>query len=435
MSKMNFVVIGAALIVFASVATALRFGSMPIGIGEVAVILAFIWALRYRKAMLYIQHPIMLFWMSFIATVAVAMAVGTLKGASSLHTAAAYLYAGCFSLMALACLEQVSKQQFISFIKALSIIPGIMLFIPFLCFLTDSTDLAALFGINTEYPSRLSAWSTNPNQLALLLLPVPFWLLAVYRNTKWQGLHWLRYFGLLWAFFFLGISVRSDALLLAWIIGLPVLTAVAWAWIKPFNWKLFATTLAAFVLAFGAFKFMIDGPGREHLAKTEAVVVGAVSSLFGEKPSQTSGRTFAPGKSDSVMGVGFDQNKSGVRKTLWIHSYEVWLQSPLIGHGPGAFSYLDDPAKKEEAHNLGFDILTQAGIVGVLLFAALYLWLMFKACQARDPFSLTVLVVLLIFSGAHFMLRQPVFSLYMIICALAVKQGIFTALREKPQPN
>ncbi|WP_128873341.1 O-antigen ligase family protein [Pseudomonas sp. VI4.1] len=244
---------------------------------------------------------------------------------------------------------------------------------------------------------------------------------------------WLRNFLLLWAFFLLGICVRSDALLLAWTIGLPLLTIVASLWVKRVNWKMFATMLVAFVLAFSTFKVMIDGPGREQLLKIETAIVSTVSSMFGEAAPEQPKKAFAPGKSDSIIGVGFDENKGGVRKTLWIHAYDAWLQSPIIGHGPGAFSYLEDPTKKEEAHNLGFDMLTQVGIAGVLLFAALYLWLLFKAYQARDPYSLAVLIVLMLFSGAHFMLRQPVFSLYMIICALAVKNGSFTALREKPQ--
>ncbi|MDQ0121492.1 hypothetical protein J2W17_000429 [Pseudomonas lini] len=433
MGKVNFLSIGAALIVFASVATVLRFGNLPIGIGELAVMLLFLWALRYRGALRYLTHPIMLFWIGFIAIAAVAALLSPVEGASATHTAAAYIYTGCFSLMALACIEQTSKQEFSSFIKALGVIPVVLLAIPFLCFLTDSNELAQLFRINTDYPSRLSAWSTNPNQLALLLLPIPIWLMAVYRESNWQGARWLRNFLLLWAFFFLGICVRSDALLLAWCIGLPLLTIVASLWVKRINWKMFATMLVAFVLAFSTFKVMIDGPGREQLLKIETAIVSTVSSMFGEAAPEQPKKAFAPGKSDSIIGVGFDENKGGVRKTLWIHAYDAWLQSPIIGHGPGAFSYLEDPAKKEEAHNLGFDMLTQVGIAGVLLFAALYLWLLFKAYQARDPYSLAVLIVLMLFSGAHFMLRQPVFSLYMIICALAVKNGSFTALREKPQ--
>ncbi|NBA97275.1 O-antigen ligase [Pseudomonas sp. R5(2019)] len=438
MRKVNYISIGAALIVFASVATALRFGKLPIGIGELAVILLFLWALRYRQALGYLTHPIMLFWIGFITIAGVAAFFSPLTGASTVHTAAAYVYTACFSLMALACIDKASQEEFNSFIRALGIVPVVLLAIPFLCFLTDSYELSELFGINTDYPSRLSAWSTNPNQLAVFLLPIPIWLMAVYRDSNWQGARWLRNFLLLWAFFFLGICVRSDALLLAWCIGLPLLTFVASLWLKRINWKMFVTMLAAFVLAFGSFKYMIDGPGREKLIAAENAIINTVSSIFtptaGETRPKKIHRASAPGKSDSMIGVGFDQNKTGVRKTLWIHASEAWLLSPIIGHGPGAFSYLEDPAKKEEAHNLGFDMLTQVGIAGVLLFAALYLWLLVKAYQARDPYSLAVLIVLMVFSAAHFMLRQPVFSLYMIICALAIKKGSFTVAREKPQP-
>ncbi len=437
MRKTIYIPICAALVVFASVATALRFSNLPIGLGEVIVILLSLWALRYKHALRYVTHPIMVFWIGFITIAAIAAYFSPLKGAASAHTAAAYVYVAGFSLMALACLEQASREEFESFIKALGVVPAVLLIVPFLCFLTESHELARFFGINTDYPSRLSAWSTNPNQLALLLLPIPIWLMAVHRNSNWQGWRWLRNFLFLAAFFFLGICVRSDALLLAWTIGLPLLAIVTSLWVKRTNWKLLGTMLCAFVLAFSSFKFMIDGPGRERLIEIESSIVSAASSMFapadqGSTSPQAPKKATAPSKSDSLIGVGFDENKGGVRRTLWTHATEAWLQSPLIGHGPGAFSYLDDPATKEEAHNLAFDMLTQVGIAGVLLFSALYLWLLLKAFQARDPYSLTVLLVLMLFSGAHFMLRQPIFSLYMIICALAVQKGSFTALRDKP---
>ncbi|CAD5202327.1 O-antigen ligase family protein [Pseudomonas sp. FEN] len=438
MRRVNYISIGAALIAFASVATAPRFGKLPIGIGELAVIPLFLWTLCYRHAVRYLTHPIMLFWIGFITIAGIAALLSPLEGASSAHTSVAYVYTACFSLMALTCIEQASQQEFNSFIRALSSISIMLLAVPFFCFLTDSYKLAELLGINAEYP-RLSAWSANPNQLALFLLPIPMWLMAIYRDSNWHGAHWLRNFLLLWVFFLIGISVRSDALLLSWCIGLPLLAIMTLLWVKRSNWKMLTTMLVAFVLAFGSFKLVIDGPGRDKLIEVKIAVASAAASMFAPTDNETplSGPPIAsaPSKSDSMIGIGFDQNKAGVRETLWVHAYEVWLQSPIIGHGPGAFSYLEDPAKKEEAHNIGLDMLTQVGIAGVLLFAAMYLWLLVKAYQARDPYSLAVLVVLMVFSGAHFMLRQPVFSLYMIICALAVKNHSFTTMRRSLNPS
>ncbi|WMI98301.1 hypothetical protein RBU55_22480 [Pseudomonas chlororaphis subsp. aurantiaca] len=250
MRKLNYISIGAAITVFASVATALRFGNLPIGLGEFIVILLLLWALRYKHALRYITHPIMLFWICFIAIATAATLLSPLKGAATSHTTVAYIYVACFSLMALVCIEQASQQEFNSFIKALAVVPVVLLAIPFLCFLTDSYELAKFLGINTDYPSRLSAWSTNPNQLALLLLPIPIWLMAIHRDSNWHGAHWLCNFLLLWVFFFLGICVRSDALLLAWSVGLPLLAIATSLWVKRANWKMLATTLIAFALAF-----------------------------------------------------------------------------------------------------------------------------------------------------------------------------------------
>lgn len=408
MLKLNLISVGAALIVFASVATALRFANLPFGVGEIAVALLFLWSLRYKQALQYLTHPIMLFWIGFIAIAGLAAWVSPLKGGSSVHTAVAYVYAASCSLVALACIGQASQPDLNRFIKALIIVPIALLAFPFFCFITHACGLAEKLGIVTYTTPRLSGWSINPNQLAMFLLPLPIWFMAINREANWRGASLLGNFLLLWVIFLFGISVRSDALLISWCVGLLTLTLIAYFWQKPFNWKMFAALVAAFFLAFGTFKFMADGPGREYLSGTA--------------------------KSDSVLGVGFDKNKAGVRETLRNNATVAWLESPVIGNGPGAYSYLDDPQVKQEAHNLALDILTQTGLVGALLFGALYLWLIIRAYQARDPYSLVILIVLMIFSGAHFMLRQPIFSLYMIICAMAVRNGDFTTLRDKNQP-
>lgn len=408
MLKLNLISIGAALVVFASVATALRFSSLPLGVGEIAVALLFLWSLYYKQPLRYLTHPIMLFWIGFIAIAGLAAWFSPLKGGSSVHTAVAYVYAACCSLVALACIGQASQQDLNRFIKALIIVPIVLLVFPFFCFITQACGLAENLGVVTYSVPRLSGWSLNPNQLAMFLLPLPIWFMAINRDADWRGVRLLGNFLFLWVIFLFGISVRSDALLIAWCTGLLALALIAYFWQKPFQWKMFAALVIAFFLAFGTFKFMTDGPGHEYLS--------------------------GPTQSDSTLGVGFDKNKGGVRKTLRDNAIVAWLESPIIGNGPGAHSHLDDPEVKQEAHNLALDILTQTGLVGALLFGALYLWLMIKAYRARDPYSLVVLIALMIFSGAHFMLRQPTFSLYMIICAIAVRNGCFTTSREKNQP-
>lgn len=456
MHKSSVVPVIAALVAFLSVSTMLRFPGLPVGIGEVIVVLAACVFIRRGNFLQNLKHPLMLFWFAFIATAVVGYLVRKVQGEGTIHTSIAYIYAAGFTLIVLAYVGDLDKLGFQRFIRAMGTIPVLLLVIPLFIFLIGSVWLSDMLEINTTfYPSRVAAWSTNPNQLALFLLPVPIWLAAIYQNTQWQGLRLFKKFFFLWFFFFLGFCVRSDALLLAWCIGLPLLTGMAWWWLGRMNWKFFATMLAAFVLAFGSFKFFFDGPGQQLFQAMRADMVERLASHEPEKTDdgkdgkrsalyailerakalapQTAGDAEHPlkpgqptfGRSDSALGIGMDPNKAGVRKTLWIHALEVWKLSPIVGHGPGAFSYLDSPEQRQEAHNLLLDMLTQVGIVGVLLFAALYLWLMAGAIKARDPYSITLLVILMVFSGAHFMLRQPVFTLYMVMCAVIIRNRLF----------
>lgn len=460
MHKSSVVPVIAALVAFLSVSTMLRFPGLPVGIGEIIVVLAACVFIRRGNFLQNLKHPLMLFWFAFIATAIVGYCVRKVQGEGTIHTAIAYVYAAGFTLIVLAYVGDLNKVGFQRFIRAMGTIPVLLLAIPLFIFLIGSVWLSDMLEINTTfYPSRVSAWSTNPNQLALFLLPVPIWLAAIYQNTQWQGLRLFKKFFFLWFFFFLGFCVRSDALLLAWCIGLPLLTGMAWWWLGRLNWKFFATMLTAFVLAFGSFKFFFDGPGQQLFQSMRADFAERLASHEREaaanqeksgdagKPSAftailNSAKALAPkadddaghhaapgqpsfGRSDSALGIGMDPNKAGVRKTLWIHALEVWKLSPIVGHGPGAFSYLDSPEQRQEAHNLLLDMLTQVGVVGVVLFAALYLWLLAGAIKARDPYSITLLVILMVFSGAHFMLRQPVFTLYMVMCAVIIKNRLF----------
>ncbi|WMI98294.1 O-antigen ligase family protein [Pseudomonas chlororaphis subsp. aurantiaca] len=468
MDRKSVVPVMGALVAFLSVSTMLRFPGLPVGVSEVIVfVTALVFVFCRRSELLQnLKHPLMLFWGAFITTAVIGNLTGTVRGEATVHTGGAYLYAAGFTLIVLTYVDDLNQAEFQRFIRALSTIPILLLSIPLLVFFIGSDWLSDLLEINTSfYPSRVAAWSMNPNQLALFLLPVPIWLAAISQNSHWKGWRFFKKFFFLWFVFFLGFCVRSDALLLAWAVGIPFLTVVAWHWLKKVNWKFFATLIATFLLAFASFKFFFDGAGQRIFEVVRAEVsqkmssavlpvasdhdrnvdkapvsksTGAVFELVERLEHRASPTTEAPvppafGKSDSTIGIGMDPNKAGVRKTLWIHAFEVWKLSPVVGHGPGAFSYLDSPNERQEAHNLLLDLLTQVGIVGVAFFAVVYLWLVVGAIKARDPYSITLLVILMLFSGAHFMLRQPVFTLYMVICAVVIKKRLFEQVSEEQE--
>lgn len=453
----------AALVAFLSVSTMLRVPGLPVGVSELFVLFLAIVLIVKNKFLSHFKHPLILFWAFFIVTAVAGYITGSERGEGRIYTGAAYFYVACFTVVVLGYAADLERFEFHRYLRAIITIPVFLLFIPLSLFFSGDIWLSDRLGVNTDfYPSRVAAWSVNPNQLALFLLPIPFWLAAISQGQYCSKVRIVKTFVFLWFLFFLGFCVRSDALLLAWCIGIPLLTVLVSCWLKNINWRFFTTMLLAFLLAFVVFKCFFDGVGQpffdavqaqmKSLSSDPVVSVEDVNTDVFEQAipteihldqfdcecdskqvSQTDSVAPAFGRSDSVFGVGLDPNKVGVRKMLWIHAVDVWKLSPIFGHGPGAFSYLDMPGQKHEAHNLLLDMLTQVGVVGVALFAATLLWLVIGAIKAKDPFSLMLLLALIVFSGAHFILRQPVFMMYLVITAVAIEKRFFVLINTSRQ--
>jgi len=424
MTRASCVAPAAGLFAFASVATALRFAGLPFGVGELCGIVLVIVAVVRWRARDHLRHPLMLFWYGFGLATGVGFLFGSIQGSDVMHTAVAYVYAACLSLMALSFLDGISKRDLRRIIVVTSVLSVALLVVPFSGFLYGQNALTEALGVSHELPSRLSGWSKNPNQLAFFMLTLPIWLAAVLAEADWRGWRGVVNFLFLLVLSVFGLSIRSDGLVVSWVFGLSLLAVVTPLAGKA-NWRELGTMAAAFLVAFCLFKIFIDGFGCVPAEKAGSSVESVESGRNEGRWCLAAVTGFSPASSDSVFGIGFGENKGEVRERLWKHAIGAWRQSLVFGHGPGVFSYMDDPAEREEAHNIFLDILTQGGIVAAALFAALYLWLMAMAWKARDPYALTVLVILMLFGGAHFMLRQPMLTLNLALCAVVSGHGWF----------
>lgn len=426
----------AAFLMFLSVATTLRFSGAAIGVVEVFIlILATAVACKRRLLVLGINNQFVWFWLCFIVVAVLGYLTGSEHGAGVLHTGGAYLYMLVFTFVMVVGFSELGELELRNFIRAVVAVPVVLLVIPLLLFLYDAVRLSEWLLINTSYyPSRLSAWSENPNQLAFLLLPIPIWLAAISQRAQWTAWQTIRCFLSLFLVFFLGFCVRSDALLLAWAVSVFLLVVLGGWWQSKFEYRLFLIVFAAFMLAFLLFKGVVDKAGRQYFESGlmqgshtagDRILSGEAVMCDQQIKERENLSSRSIGRSDSAVGVGLDPNKFDARMGLWRNAVTVWKLSPLFGHGPGAFSYLMAPNEKQEAHNLLLDLLTQVGVVGVALFMALYLRLLVAAVRVRDSFSVAVLIALMIFSLAHFMLRQPIFMLFLVVTAMIVKKRLF----------
>lgn len=125
------------------------------------------------------------------------------------------------------------------------------------------------------------------------------------------------------------------------------------------------------------------GPGRRLLAG--AVLTGAIAVGFAVP--------LRPGHFGDL----------GLRAAIWDLAREEWTRSPLLGYGGDAWSGKypggEIPAASSPSlHNQWIDVLYAGGIVGLLLFAVLLAYLLFRGGTRGFPVAACVLLPVLIAS-------------------------------------
>lgn len=131
------------------------------------------------------------------------------------------------------------------------------------------------------------------------------------------------------------------------------------------------------------------GKSRKVLVGLVIAVVVAVASVFALKDT-------AIIKSSPVLSrltsISPNDITGASRLAMWTISYEAWLERPILGYGQDNFSYVFaskfNPERMgglepwyDRSHDVFFDWLIAAGILGLLSYLSLYavaLWLMWK---------------------------------------------------------
>lgn len=109
-----------------------------------------------------------------------------------------------------------------------------------------------------------------------------------------------------------------------------------------------------------------------------------------------------------------DQGQANVRYILWLNGILAFLESPLIGLGPGSFSGFSRPFESVECHNTIIDLLTNMGLVGLFIYL-FFLIKIFKSFYTNNSiFLFLMLFSVIIFSLFHNILRHPTFWLVLI---------------------
>ena len=360
-------------------ATQLRISGLPIGPGEV---LCLIWlllqvpALIRERGSLWADTAIrgfVLFW----GVMFFAMAAGSIKGLAqpawdaqrSAHDAFAYGFASLLSIAALSRFRghtaEAKHLLFLVLLIALSLNIGL--------WLVAKSQLGTMSAALMYSPTRFQGLANNPNQLAMLMVSLPFlsWYFIENSATKLVKLLSVLAMGVA---VFIGLQTGSDALKVSLLFGVGVLVLVIAhsTWYRKEGWR---WRVAALGVVLGAYVL--------------------------------SGLPYAIENSDGLaQNVAADK---GVRFALWAHAIQVWMEAPIFGLGPGAWSGIMAPFEGVEAHNSFLDLGMSAGIVGLIAYLGMLYWLSLHFLTNRCHALLAVLGVMILYSLFHYVLRHPFF--------------------------
>lgn len=368
---------------------------------------------------------------------------------SPAHDSAAYLFCWLLALnyatLRNTGSELVTQRLFCAFFvsAALALLLGVML--------SDTTGVNAIYG-----GWRWQHLSENPNQFALMVLPLP--LLAIHHlRTQPNGAASLLFgtTGLL--ALVLGWSSRSDALAVAWVMGgglvglrsLKTLVGRNAVPRRPTSRNSRNAAILLGLMVFGsAWQVRPVVEELNSMSLTSVFLVGSegnadasTASSIPAPATHATPHSLRPGHGDGSdgndgTGTGVtasvltspphkppdaDHNQGSVRSSLWYHAIAAIRRSPIVGFGPGAHSGFQGPFGGEEAHNTLLDWTTQTGVLGLLILALYLGWIFYTVAHYGNRPLTGMLLGLALFSIFHLTLRQPLFWLLPLLAVELAK--------------
>lgn len=369
------------LLVFAvvlSTATKLRLPSVPVGPGEVLLV---VWLTVAAARRLRGRRPLVtqgsrwfrLYWAVCLVAMAAGLLVAELlyeyQASGMAHDVAAYALVALFSVVLSSELQAESAKRLLRrYYSVVTLTLGLLLL------------LAVLGGPLADhlwYSTRFSGWARDPNQVAFQVAAAPFVLLHYAAERPGWHRWWLVVLAILAVV--IGIYSGSDSLLAAWPLAAIVGGAALYA-------RRFLTR---------------SGTYWSGVARMILMPVGLTAALVLAGPTMYEAITAGAG---AVFG---SMNQGAVRVALWGHGIEAFMLSPLVGLGPGAHSGVFAALSAGEAHNSYIQWATNTGVVGLCAFVGLMTGLLRRTWTRGSHWFVMALVSYVVLMSFHTALRHP----------------------------
>lgn len=391
--------IGSALLAFGLVlgtASQLRLPGVPLGIGEVCLVLWLGLASLHVLTGNSVRNPRALLWLgtfwvcfAFILSIGACLALlrpEVLDPVTILHDTFAYLLVAATSCLIAATMKaDGTLRQTQWFLIAFWNI-GLALQ------LAMGWQFIRVSAIDPWYWDRFRGWSENPNQLAIYCAVLTPLSLHLVLTAKGFG-RLAAVFSCL-ATFVVGRLTKSDTYLVAVAVSTPLFIVL-----RLRNWLISPEHRLSLRFAVAAFVAIAVIPLSLSLAPYAAAtaddVEGVAASLMKDRGGEATKAT------------------ANLRVQLWQDAMHIGLESGSLGLGPGP--HLEKPTGVTdkgvplplEAHNTLLDVFTQGGLLGVIAVVSLFAGTFLLLLRAKHDALAILIVALGIFCISHFILRHP----------------------------
>jgi O-antigen ligase len=374
-------------------ATQLRAPGVPLGVGESILVLwmCLVWQglLRGRPVRIpFYIRPFVYFFIVVVVILSIANVVQANRTGAfpplALHDTIAYVF--LVIMMLTFGLAQLPPAMAYGMLRTIVVL-GVGLFSLLLIVslrVQQIGDLVLSTGI------RFVGLAENPNQLGMLLAPMPF--LCLYFLLRARGMaQRLGFLVLLLLSIWVGLSTLSDAVLVAWLAAAVVLVVSA--------------------LLLRAQPYLI---GRS-IALNQLVILAnfvLVCLCVGFVVFSSSA---ALRLADDVVVDVKSGDEGDSRIFLWTSGIARLGESPLIGFGGGP--QIEDArfTAAREAHNSYIDFALATGLLGLSCLTALLFTVILRSQILLQPVLLAAFSSLLCFSFFHYVFRHPIFWFYLAL--------------------
>lgn len=250
----------------------------------------------------------------------------------------------------------------------------------------------SISSVNPWYWDRFRGWSENPNQLAIycaVLTPLSLHMALTAKRfgRLVAGLSCI-------ATFVVGRLTKSDTFLISMSLSIPLFTALrlrSWLTSTEHRRRLRFAAAAIAMIAIVPLSLSLLPYGVATANDVEGLAASMMKDRGGEATKAT----------------------ANLRLSLWQDALHAGLESGSLGLGPGP--HLEKPTGitdkgvplPVEAHSTLLDVFTQGGLLGVLAIFSLLAGTLMLLLRARLDALAVLIFALAIFSISHFILRHP----------------------------